>query len=215
MHTVTPHQTKLLAIARELAASEQLAWLQAIAPVHRQLAQVLGEKQSLAEQVELARRDLDQIGDKPGEEDLKERRVAEQDREKRPDRLIRERRLAEFNKRRMNAEGRYNGLLARQSTVDQAAQNFELDLERRRAIAQTRSQRVVEHYTRRTATYWQQLIRVHEYGKFLNEALPQISPELPDWITQPLQLPGQTTGAEGEIGSQQAAPDSQPAQPGP
>ena len=157
-----------------------------MAPIQAELSRLRAQEADLQGRLAAAKRTLEDLLDaSPSDEDLKERRIAEGDVERRPDRLVRERRLAEYGRRCGEAEAGYLALAAELARVSQDIRAHENALARRLAIARTRAHRVYEHTWRRVATYWQQLVRSHRYGPELNASLRPVGPELPRWAQEP------------------------------
>jgi hypothetical protein len=207
-HVGTPQLMKLRALARDLTTQERIAWFADIEPIRSQLTQIYADIQTLADQTQGTELLLEKASKKPGDEDLKERRSAESDPEKRSDRLVRERRLAEFAKRQAEAEEAHLAAVARLALAHQEARVREGAMDRREAVARTRAHRIYEHAWRRTATYWQQLIRVHPHGPHLNARLQPTGPELPRWAREEPDAPegaGTKPGFDPEAGTPQAS----------
>jgi hypothetical protein len=187
IHLTTAHWHKLGSLGRELIAAERIAWLKASQTRQGEFARLRGVEAEFIDEVETVRQELEQASKQPDDVELKDRRIAESDPAKqRPDRLVRDRRLREHRERLARVEERYRRLVADMVHAKQAADALEIELAVDAAIARSRAQRAAEHVNRRIATYWQHLIRFHRYGEYLNEALPQVRPELPDWATEPL-----------------------------
>lgn len=181
-HVGTPHLMRLRALARDLIGQERLAMLEDVASLQKELARLRALAAALDGEVAVTRRDLEVLhANPPSDEDLKERRTAEADSTRRPDRLVRERRLAEYQRRCDGASRAHLAKAAELAQTTQALQACEGSLARRRAIGCTRAHRIYEHALRRVATYWQQLVRVHPYGPELNASLRPVGPELPRW----------------------------------
>jgi hypothetical protein len=184
-HVGTPHLMRLRALARDLIGQERLAMLEDVASLQEDLAQLRARATALDGEVAAARRDLEVLlANPPSDEDLKERRTAEADVTRRPDRLVRERRLAEYQGRCNEASRAHLAKTAALAQTTQALGAREGALERRLAIGRTRAHRIYEHALRRVATYWQQLVRVHPYGPELNARLRPVGPELPRWALE-------------------------------
>lgn len=181
----TPQLLKLRSLARDLMSQERLSWLTETEPVRHQLGVARASIERLAAGEEAARNAREAASAKPTDEDLKERRIAEADPERRPDRLIRERRRAEFTRRQTHAEQAYAAAVYQLAQARQDALECENALERRAAIARTRAHWIYEYAWRRIATYWQHLVRMHPHGAYLNARLRPVGPELPRWAQDP------------------------------
>jgi hypothetical protein len=200
IHARTPHLMKLRALARELIGQERVAMLTDMVPIHAELSRLRAQETDLQGRLAAAKRTVEELlGAPPSDEDLKERRIAEADVGRRPDRLVRERRLAEYGRRCGEAEAGYLAVAAELARVSQDIRAHEKALARRLEIARTRAHRVYEHTWRRVATYWQQLVRSHRYGRELNASLRLVGPELPRWAQEPEDSPaGDAAPADGE-----------------
>jgi hypothetical protein len=197
-HVGTPQLMKVRSLARDLMTQERIAWFAEIEPIRGELTQIYADIQALADKVHGTDLALGEASKEPGENELRERRIAESDPGKRSDRLVRERRLAEFAKRRAEAEEAHLAAGARLAQKQQEAREHESAMARRAAVARTRAHRIYEHAWRRTATYWQQLVRVHPHGPYLNARLQPTGPELPRWAQE---APDAPEGADAETGS--------------
>ncbi len=176
---------KLRVLARELIGQERIALLTYMAPIQEELSRLRAQQSDLESRLAAAQRALEKLrDDPPKDEDLKERRMAEGDVSRRPDRLVRDRRLAEYARRCTEAEAAYLAFAAELARVSQGIRAHENALARRLAIARTQAHRVHEHIWRRVATYWQQLVRSHRYGPELNKRLHPVGPELPRWAQE-------------------------------
>jgi hypothetical protein len=205
VNITTAHWHRLRALARELMEQELISGLYDIRSRQIKIAQLRVEATSLASQAEIAKTALDLAARQPDDGELKERRIAESDPDKRPDRLVRDRRLAEHRKRLQVAEDRHRQLVDSMALSEQTAKAHEAELEVDVAIIRAKARRVTEHVNRRTATYWQNLVRKHKHGEWLNEALPEIRPELPDWAVEPLRSPSLLANSQGDKPPGQAA----------
>jgi hypothetical protein len=181
----TPQLLKLRALARDLMSQERIAWLTESKPVRQRLGEIRADIQRLSEDEQATRHALMAAAVKPTDEDLKERRIAESDPGKRPDRLIRDRRQTEFTRRQVQAEQAHTMAVYRLAQAHQQELECQNALKRRAAIARTRAHWIYEYAWRRTATYWQHLVRVHPHGAYLNARLRPVGPELPAWAQDP------------------------------
>jgi len=181
----TPQLLKLRALARDLMSQERISWLADSTPVRHRVGEIRADIQRLSEEELTTRNALTDAAVKPTDEDLKERRIAEADPGKRPDRLIRDRRRAEFTRRHAQAEQEHAMALHRLAHAQQQELECQNALERRAAIARTRAHWIYEYAWRRAATYWQHLVRVHPHGAYLNARLRPVGPELPAWAQDP------------------------------
>lgn len=181
MQVDTPQLVKLRAMAGELMDQERIAWLWDIESIVSELARIRAGKQTLTDRFQAAARDLARAAQRPTDEDLEERRTA--------DSGIR---LAEAEEAHLVAR-------AHLAQVEHAVQAYESLLEGRAAIARARAHQVLEHFLRRTATYWQQLVRVHPHGKVLNARLRPVGPQLPSWARE---APESSNDADAHAGSE-------------
>ena len=181
----TPHLLKLRALANDQMSQERVSWLADIAPVRHELAEFSAQVAALKGELEAAREKREMAAQMPGDEDLKERRTAEQDSQTRPDRLVRDRRMSEHRRRHSEAEQAWLSATARLAQAEEAVQARNRQLVRRAAVARARAHRIYEHAWHRVATYWQQLVRVHPLGPHLNSGLRPVGPELPEWARGP------------------------------
>ena len=183
----TPHLRRLRALARELMETERAAVLGVGRDRETQAAKLRAQIVPLTDQVSSAKESLDRASRIPDEGELKERRKAELGNDDgRPDRLIRDRRMAEHERDRVAAEARYRGLLDNLAKAEEALRTHEAEHAVSAEILRARASRISEHFNRRAAIYWQCLVRRHKHGEWLNEALPQIGPDLPDWAVEPI-----------------------------
>jgi hypothetical protein len=181
----TPQLLKLRSLARDLMSQERLAWLTETQPIRHRLGAVRADIERFVADEQAARSALDLAAVKPTDEDLKERRIAEADPQRRPDRLIRDRRRAEFTRRQFEAEQAHAAAVHRLAQARQDELECQSALERRAAIARARAHWIYEYAWRRVATYWQHLVRAHPYGAYLNARLRPAGPELPQWAQDP------------------------------
>jgi len=183
----TPRMRVLWGQALELIEAEEEACIRDCSAYLSQLSRFQKARDIAATRHEQALAELDLARRPLTESELLARRLAEQNKQDRPESLVRARRQIAWERRLAIAVQEVNTSTAQLADATREAE-LRSELHRNRiALAQAAAHRHYEFYLRRTATYLQQLVRTHERGRDLNMLLMrhQVGPQLPEWTRKP------------------------------
>lgn len=185
----TPRIEVLVRQSRELMEEERIRFADDYFALKQHSIKYQMSLDRLKEEATALEGRLNQARKQPSNEELGERRLAEQDAGSRPDTLVRARRQAAWDQRLRAAEEQHQSATAK---LSQAAFSFQLqeDLIRERAeVARAAVRRHHELAMRRVATYLQQLVRKHPHGAELNDWLVdyRVGPDLPQWAKESME----------------------------
>jgi hypothetical protein len=178
LHALKHHRNQELARLREV-------W-------YRQTRGLLLEKIGAAETAYVsaalkkgvAKSNLEKVSDEPTDEELRHRRVAEQDEEKWPEARVRDRRRNERDQARQDAEDDLLKASAELNAADVSHKHAQLALDDQLRAVRAEGWQVVHHYGKREASYLRALARKHEQGPELVKLLKLAGPGMPDWLLQ-------------------------------
>ena len=183
----TPRMLALWGQALEMIAAEEEARIRDCSAYLSQLRRFQKARDIAATRHEQALAELALARCPLTESELLARRLAEQNKQDRPESLVRARRQIAWERRLANAVQEVNTSTAQLADATREAE-LRSELHRNRtALARAAAHRHYEFYLRRTATYLQQLVRTHERGRDLNMLLMrhQVGPQLPEWTRKP------------------------------
>jgi hypothetical protein len=182
----TPRMEVLSRQALERIEGERIGLHSELAVLQREWAGFQAQLDGAADQVATAEHRLGQACQRLSEPELDERRLAEQDPQRRPAALVRARRQAAWDRRLSMAQQDYLTLALSSGQARQEAALREELLRGRTQVARAAAQRHHELALRRIATYLQQLVRTHRRGGELNRLLVQyrVGPGLPQWTRE-------------------------------
>ena len=183
----TPRMKVLSWQALERIHNEEIACLTDCAVRKEELKKFLRDRDAAAQQVARAKNKLEQAQRPLSADERETRRLAEEDRRKRPEALVRARRDTAWERRLRDAEQAYLAAIARLAEATRQAEAREEFIRDRTAVARAAALRHHELAMRRIATYLQQLVRRHRQGPDLNLLLVRYpaGPDLPEWTRDP------------------------------
>jgi hypothetical protein len=188
----TPRMEVLVRRSRELIEGERISFANDFAVLKQESKEDQKSAGVLREQVTGLKEKLDKARIEPSDEELRKRRLAEQDERRRPGTVVSDRRRAAWERRLAAAEERYRSANVPYVAANQALMLQEDLIRVRAAAARAAARRHHEFALRRLATYLQQLVRTHRRGAELNDWLTEyrVMPDLPDWVRDP--APGES-----------------------
>lgn len=174
----TPHREVLIRLADEAFEYERLTHeARCVADRQRVARTTLAHEQTEAALARARQRLL--ACPVPDEAALTERRPGE---EQRKEQMIRLRRTREYARLWAAREGEVRAALAREEAAARDLVAAQEALRRHELVADVRVRRVHEHIHRRMATYRRRLVRGHQNGPLVSEAMDVLFPHLPDWL---------------------------------